>query len=121
MPIAPSTDDTVGLGTDDSAHVREIADMLFLQDDLRIRSAAYTILPALDLDKTQSCVKELERIQAIVAFCYSHPHPTFGNPFLAFEHSSLAIFSPEPVSIILVNFFKSAVSQLLAMLRRSLL
>jgi Apea-like HEPN len=98
-----SIDDTVGLDAEDSAHVREIADMLFLQDDLRIQSAAYTILPALDLDKTEPCVRELGRIQAIVAFCYSHPHPTFGKPFLAFEHSSLAILSPEPVSIFLVR------------------
>ena len=48
-------------------------------------------------------MRELERIQAIVAFCYSHPHPTFGNAFFAFEHSSLAIFSPEPVSVFLVR------------------
>jgi len=98
-----STDDTTGLDAEDSSHVREIADMLFLQDDLRIRSATYTMLPALDLDKTEPCVRELERIQAVVAFCYSQPHPTFGNPFLTFEDSSLAIFSPEPVPIFMAS------------------
>jgi len=77
--------------------------MLFLQDDLRIRPTTYTMLPALDLDKAEPCLRELERIQAIVAFCYSHPHWIFGNPFLAFERASLAIFSPEPVSIFLVR------------------
>jgi hypothetical protein len=98
-----STDDTTGLDAEDAAHVREIADVLYLQDDLRIRSATYAMLPALDLDKTESAVTELERIQAIVAFCYSHPHPTFGKPFFAFEQASLAIFSPEPVSIFMVR------------------
>ena len=97
-----STDDTTRLDAENSSYVREIADMLFLQDDLRIRSATYTMLPALDLDKTEPCVRDLERIQAVVAFCYSQPHPTFGNPFLTFEDSSLAIFSPEPVPIFMV-------------------
>jgi hypothetical protein len=98
-----STEDTTGLSDDDSAHLKEIADMLFLQDDLRIRSATYAILPTLNLDNDEPCLKELEHIQSIVAFCYSHPHPTLGHPFLAFEHASLAIFSPEPVSIFLVR------------------
>jgi hypothetical protein len=98
-----STDDTTGLEAEDAARVREVADMLYLQDDLRVRSAAYTLLPALDLDKTEPSLSELERIQAIVAFCYSHPHPTFGKPFFAFEQASLAIFSPEPVSMFMVR------------------
>jgi hypothetical protein len=69
-----STDDTTGLDAEDAAHVREIVDMLYLQDDLRIRSAAYAMLPAIDLDKNEVelAVAELERIQAVVAFCYSH-------------------------------------------------
>jgi len=43
-----STDDIADLSTDDSAHVREISEMLFLQDHLRIRSATYAMLPALN-------------------------------------------------------------------------
>jgi len=98
-----STDDTSEMSDEDSAHVREIAEMLYLQDDLRIRSAAYALLPTLDLDKADPSLQELERLQAIVAYCYSAPHPTSGDPFLHFEHASLAIFSPEPVSIFLVR------------------
>jgi hypothetical protein len=100
-----STDDTTGLDAEDAAHVREIADMLYLQDDLRIRSAAYAILPAVDLDKdeVELTLAQLERIQAVVAFCYSHPHRTFGEPFFSFEQASLVIFSPEPVSIFMVR------------------
>ena len=68
-----STDDTAGVDEDDAAHVREIAEMLFLQDDLRIQSAAYTLLPAVDLDKDKPCLRELEQIQTIVAYSYSSP------------------------------------------------
>jgi hypothetical protein len=98
-----STDDTTGLEPEDARHVREIADMLFLQDDLRIRSASCALLAPLDLDKTEPCLRELEHIQAIVAYCYSAPHPTLGTPFFHFEQASLAIFSPEPVTIFLVR------------------
>jgi hypothetical protein len=77
--------------------------MLFLQDDLRIQSAAYAMLPALDLDQNEPCLQELKRVQAIIAYCYSAPHPVLGDPLLHYEQASLAIFSPEPVSIFLVR------------------
>ena len=97
------TDDTSILAKEDTAHVREIADMLFLQDDLRIESATYTVLPPLDLDRDEQVLEDLKRIQSVVAFCYSHPHPTFGIPFFSSDQASLALFSPEPVSIFLVR------------------
>ena len=77
--------------------------MLFLQDDLRIRTAAYAMLPALDLDGGEPSLRELEHIQAIVAYCYSAPRQAFGDLFFHFEQASLAVFSPEPVSIFLVR------------------
>lgn len=98
-----STHDTTDLSAEDAVHVQQIAEMLFLQDDLRIRSAAYALLPALDLDKADPWLPELEHLQAIVAYCYSAPHPTLGDSFLNFEQASLAIFSPEQVSIFLVR------------------
>ena len=98
-----STDDTSDLATEDAAHVREIADMLFLQDDLRIESATYTILPSIDLDKNEQALEDLRRVHSVIAFCYSHPHPTLGIPFFSFDEASLAVFSPEPVSVFLVR------------------
>ena len=98
-----STDDISDLTAEDAAHVREIADMLFLKDDLRIRSASYAVMPALDLDKSDPNIIELEAIQAIVAYCYSAPRHTFGDVFFHFEHASLAVFSPEPVTTFLVR------------------
>lgn len=98
-----STDDTTGLSDEDAAHVREVAQMLFLKDDLRIRSASYAMLSPLDFDKPELSLKELEHIQAIVAYCYGSPHPTFGSPFFHFEEASLVIFSPQPVTTFLVR------------------
>ncbi len=99
-----STDDTSDLEKADASNVREIADMLFLKDDLRIRSASYAMLPQLDLDKADpGVVPELERIQAIIAYCYSAPRHTFGDIFFHFEQASLAIFSPQPVTTFLVR------------------
>ena len=98
-----STDDTSGLEPEDAANVREIAEMLFLKDDLRILSASYAMLPPLDLAKTDPGVAELERIQAIIAYCYSAPRHTFGDIFFNSEHASLAIFSPQPVTTFLVR------------------
>lgn len=98
-----STDDTTGLSDEDAAHVREVAQMLFLKDDLRIRSASYALLPPLDLDKSEPLLKELEHVQAIVAYCYASPHPTLGSPFFHFEEASLVVFSPQPVTTFLVR------------------
>src|SRR2546426_7916345 len=101
--IFRSTDDTQGLGEDDAAHVREIVEMLFLKDDLRIKSAAYAMLPAVAVDRPVPCLRELEQIQTIVAYAYGSPDPTFDKTFFHFEQASLAIFSPEPVIIFLVR------------------
>ena len=98
-----STDDTSDLEKQDAANVREIADMLFLKDELRIRSASYALLPPLDLDKVDPAVPELERIQAIIAYCYSAPRHTFGDIFFHYEQASLAIFSPQPITTVLVR------------------
>ena len=98
-----ATDDTKGLEDEDAQHVRELSQMLFLKDDLRIRSATYAILPSLDLDKVETTLTELEYVQSVVAYCYSSPHPTFGDPFFHFENASLVILSPEKVSEFLVR------------------
>lgn len=68
-----STNDVKGLSEEDSACVREIADMLFLQDDLRIRTATYALLPPLNFTRDDPTFRELGHIQAIVAYCYSPP------------------------------------------------
>lgn len=98
-----STGDIDGIGAEDATHVTEIGKMLFLQDDLRIESASYAMLPPTDLDKEDLVMQELQSIQAVVAYCYGSPSPAFSSPFLGFEQASLAIFSPEKVSKFMVR------------------
>lgn len=93
-----STDDVDGLSREQKRAVREIASMLFLRDNLRIRSASYGIVPYVDLTYSSFDSGYLAHIQAAVAYLYVYPHPTSGEPFLPFEHSSIAIFSPADVS-----------------------
>ena len=97
------TDDRSHLKHDPAERVAEIAQMLFLQDDLRIRSASYAVVPFIDLRQPNPDVEELKRLQALVAYCYTVPHQVFGDPFLRYEHASLVIFSPNKVSIFLVS------------------
>jgi hypothetical protein len=73
--------------------------MLFLQDDLRVKSAPYAAVPYVDLENQQQPLTGLERLQTIVAYFYAAPHEIFGRPFLHYEDASLAVFSPSRVSI----------------------
>ena len=101
-----STGDTDGLASEQASQVNEISQMLFLQDQLRIRSASYAVVPWIDLDhrdESAAALEELAHLQAVVAYCYATPHPIFCNPFFRYEHASLAIFSPGKVLIHLVR------------------
>lgn len=89
-----STDDTDGLSGDQAACVGEIANMLFLQDNLRIRSASYAVVPFIDLNHPTADVAHLMNVQAVVAYCYASPRHEFGDLFLSSEHASMAIFTP---------------------------
>ncbi len=101
--IFRSTDDVSGLDTGKTRSVVEVAEMLFLQDDLRIKAASYCVLPFIDLEHPGSALEQLRRIQAIVAYCYAVPHNIFGDPYLRYEHASLAVFSPGRVWDFLVR------------------
>src|SRR5262245_55245810 len=92
-----STVDTGDLSAVEAKQVKEIAEMLFLQDHLQIRSASYARVPFVDLDRSDevsATAQDLADLQAIVAYCYASPHPIFGDPFFQYEHASLALFSP---------------------------
>jgi hypothetical protein len=101
--ILRSTDDPGELDDQESMHLHDIAEMLFLQDDLRIRSASYATVPYIDLNRPGHQLEHLARVHAFVAYAYGSPHELFGDPFLSTEHTSLVIFSPGPVSAFLVR------------------
>lgn len=94
-----STEDRDGLTIEQSNSVAEIASMLFLRDNLRIRSASYAVVPYIDLDRQPAEVEHLRDVQAVVAYFYASPRHSFGDLFLSSEHASLVIFSPGDVSI----------------------
>lgn len=98
-----STDDPSGLDPGDGARLREISEMLFVQDHFRVRSASYAAVPYVDLNHWSSVLDNLARAQAVVAYFYSVPHQTFGDPFLTIEHASLVVFSPDSVMPSLVK------------------
>jgi hypothetical protein len=62
-----STDDADGLSREQAACVREISEMLFLQDNLRIKSASYALIPLVDLSHPLVDVQHLTKVQALVS------------------------------------------------------
>jgi Apea-like HEPN len=90
-----STDDTTGLPAGQVQAIEEIRSMLFLQDSLRITSASFAITPRIDLTYQTFDAGDLIDIQAVVAYFYASPRHSFGDLFLAPEHASLAVFTPE--------------------------
>jgi hypothetical protein len=98
-----STADVTDLQPEQAEAVSKIAQMLFVQGDLRVKSASYAIIPLLDLDSPSPSMDQLAYIRAVVSYIYSAPHEVFDNVFLAPEEVSLALFSPGPVSVSLVR------------------
>jgi hypothetical protein len=98
-----STDNTDDLSDDQRACLNEIASMLFLQGNLRIRSASYAVVPFIDLSSQPDNVEYLMNVQDVVAYCYASPRHAFGDLFLSSEHASMAIFTPCQVPMCLVR------------------
>lgn len=92
-----STQETDDLPEEQANSVKEIAQLLFLKDDLAIDNASYAIAPYIDINIPPDFISHLANIQAVVTYVYSTPHDTLGDPFLTSEHSSMVIFSPSRV------------------------
>ena len=98
-----STDDTDGLPAPVACAVRDIADMLFVKDDLRVTSASYAVVSWIKQDSPGSELERLIQLRAIVAYLYSHPHDSFDSVLLTPEDCSLIVLSPDRVSKFLVR------------------
>lgn len=92
-----STDDVADLPPHHADSVREIAEMLYLRDDLRIQRATYAVVPFLDLTFSVSDVPVLTDVQAVVAYLYGGPARGGGSPFLSSEHAVMVVFTPGEV------------------------
>ncbi len=93
-----STDDTDNLSSEQATCLNEIGSMLFLQDNLRINSSSYAVVPFIDFKNSTTLLEHLMNVQSVVAYIYASPRHEFGDLFLSYEHASMAIFSPGKVS-----------------------
>jgi len=101
--IFRSTTDTADLPEPQAKAVLEIAEMLFLQGNLRIKSASYAIVPFVDFDRQSPDLERLARLRLAVAYFYAAPHDVFDTVFLDPEEASLVVFSPKKVSVYLAR------------------
>lgn len=97
-----STEDLEGLPDEQREAVRDIADMLFAKDDLRIASATFAIAPEIDIDRQGATVDLLADIRAVVAYAYSAPHDVFDDILLSPADVTLVVLYPREVSAYLV-------------------
>lgn len=78
-----STTDVDALPESQAIAVGEIASMLFVQGDLRVKSASYTIVPSLQVHSADPRIAELRRLRDIVAYLYSALAATQNPPPVA--------------------------------------
>jgi hypothetical protein len=96
-----STTDREGLPPEQEKAVREITQMLFVKDDLRVKSASYAILPDIQVHSGDRRLVHLAHLRDVVAYFYSAPHDVFETVFLAPEEVSLVLFTPDMVTVFL--------------------
>jgi hypothetical protein len=98
-----STDDVDGLPPNQAKAINEIAQMLFAQNNLRVKSAAYAILPGIEVHSDDRRLGYLAHLRGVLAYFYAAPHEVFGDVFLPPEEISLALFTPARVSVFLTR------------------
>jgi hypothetical protein len=98
-----ATTDTEGLPLDQARAVSEIAQMLFVQDEFRVTSASYAILPDIQVHSDDQRLSHLYHLREVVAYFYSAPHDTMETVFLAPEEVSLVLLTPARVSVFLTR------------------
>lgn len=97
------TTDIAGLAAPQAKAVADIRDMLFFQGDYRVDVASYAEIEPVDLRWRAPELPQFEELQAVVAYRYSAPHETLGEPLLESESATLLLFSPGLVSATLVH------------------
>lgn len=98
-----STTDVEGLPSEQANSVNEIAQMLFVQGDLRVKSASYAITPWLDVDRSCAAIDQLSQLRTVLTYIYASPHEISESIFLRPEEVSLVLFMPSLVSVFLTR------------------
>lgn len=98
-----STNDVEGLSSEQTKAVTEIASMLFVQGNFRVKSASYSILPKLEVHSDDERLRHLAYLRDVVAYFYAAPHEVFESVFLPPEEISFVLFTPTRVSAFLTR------------------
>jgi hypothetical protein len=98
-----STDDLEGLTEAQSTAVSEVTAMLYAQNDLRVRSASYAVIPQIHTFGLIQIPEVLKRVHSLVAYLYGTPHEQFGDPFLKVECATLLVLTPSRVTRFLIE------------------
>jgi Apea-like HEPN len=98
-----STDDLEGLSEAQATTVTEVTRMLYTQNNARVRSASYAVIPQIYVSGIFQIPEVLKRVHSLVAYLYGTPNDQFGDPFLGYECATLLVFTPDRVSRFLVE------------------
>jgi hypothetical protein len=101
--IFRSTDDLEGLSEAKATAVTEVTKMLYTQNNARVRSASYAVIPQIHVFGIFEIPEVLKRVHSLVAYLYGTPNDQFGDPFLGYECATLLVFTPDRVSRFLVE------------------
>lgn len=77
--------------------------MLYTQNNARICSASYAVIPQIHVAGLFQIPETLKRVHSLVAYLYGAPNDQFGDPFLGFECATLLVFTPGRVSRFLIE------------------
>ena len=91
-----STEDLEGLGKAEMTAVTEVTAMLYTQNNMRVRSASYAVIPQIHVSGVFQIPEMLKRMHTLVAYLYGTPNDQFGDPFLGYECATLLVLTPEP-------------------------
>ena len=98
-----STDDLEGLSEAHSTAVSEATAMLYTQNNLRVRSASYAVIPQIHTFGVIQIPDVLKRVHHFVAYLYGSTHEQFGDPFLRVESSTFLVLTPARVDRFMVE------------------
>ena len=100
-----STDDLNGLPDEQAKSVVEIADMLFVSYNQRIKKTTYSITDRIDLEYLSNTARldEIGELETLIAYLYANPRHEFNDLFLTPEHAITLVLTPNRVSTALLR------------------
>ncbi len=92
-----SSDDPSTLPANAIPHLQKLSKMFFWRDHIRIKKMLFAFQCSDDHLSNSDFTKRLIEFQAMICYFYSSPHPITGDPFFAYENSSLYLLQPKRV------------------------